>query len=318
MTTYSIPTSDQMEDLRLAVSMMTHEQRRAFVAEIALKYCDGRSRKTESLFGWGRDRVARGLGEKRTTILCLRAQSSFSGKRRWEERYPDAAKVLCELAEVHAQQDLSFRTEIALTRLTAAEALKQLRAKGFTEEQLPANGTMAKILNRLGYRLRPVSKTKPKKKRPETEALFNNIKQKERENQRPGTKPLSIDGKATVKLGDFSRGGLTRGNNKAPDHDRGDEGKHTPFGILEEERDQRYLYLGSSFKTSDFMMDSLEPWWDSQPKKSMKETTLIPIKVDNGPEKSGTRTQFLKRRVDFSERIGIPIQRLYYPPYHRK
>ena len=41
MTTSSIPTSDQIEDLRLAVSMMTHEQRRAFVASIALKYCDG-------------------------------------------------------------------------------------------------------------------------------------------------------------------------------------------------------------------------------------------------------------------------------------
>ena len=164
MTTSYIPTSDQIEDLRLAVSMMTHEQRRAFVAEIALKYCDGSSRKTESIFGWGRDMVAMGLGEKRTGILCISAQSSFSGNLRWEDRHPDAAKVLCELAEVHAQQDSSFTTEIAFTRLTAEEALKQLQASGFTKDQLPANGTMAKILNRLGYRLRPVEKTKPKKK----------------------------------------------------------------------------------------------------------------------------------------------------------
>jgi hypothetical protein len=154
MTTSSIPTSDQIEDLRFAVSMMTHKQRRAFVASIALKYCDGSSRKTESIFGWGRDMLAMGLGEKRTGILCISAQSSCSGNLRWEYRHPDAAKVLCELAEVHAQQDSNFTTEIAFTGLIAEEALKQLQAaKGFTEVELPANGTMAKVLNRLGYRL---------------------------------------------------------------------------------------------------------------------------------------------------------------------
>jgi hypothetical protein len=40
--------------------------------------------------------------------------------------------------------------------------------------------------------------------------------------------------------------------------------------------------------------------------------------VDNGPESSGVRTQFLKRMVEFSDRIGKPIQLLYYPPYHSK
>jgi len=45
--------------------------------------------------------------------------------------------VLRELADSHAQQDSSFTTEIAFTRLTAEAALKQLRSKGFGETQLP-------------------------------------------------------------------------------------------------------------------------------------------------------------------------------------
>jgi len=36
---------------------------------------------------------------------------------------------------------------------------------------------------------------------------------------------LNIDGKATVKIGDYSRGGKTRGNTQAPDHDLGREKK---------------------------------------------------------------------------------------------
>lgn len=172
------PTSDQIADLRLAASIMNDEGRHIFVAEISLKYCNGRARQTESVFGWGREMVNTALGEKRTGIRCLGSQSNFSGSIRWEDRYPDAAKVLCELAESHAQQDVSFTTEIAFTRLTAKEALNQLGKRGFSDDQLPANGTMAKVLNRLGYRLRPVVKSKPKKKIPETDAIFNNIKKK--------------------------------------------------------------------------------------------------------------------------------------------
>jgi len=160
----STPTADQLIDLRLAAKKMNLKNRRSFVAEMSLKYCNGSARKTETLFGWGRDLVTTGLGEKRTGIVCLSAQSLMSGNTRWEERYPDAAEKLCQLAESHAQQDSSFTTDIAFTRLTADEALKQLKQKGVPEEQLPANGTMAKILNRLGYRLRPVVKSKPQKK----------------------------------------------------------------------------------------------------------------------------------------------------------
>ena len=52
---------------------------------------------------------------------------------------------------------------MAYTRLTAAEALKQLRAQGIDEGQLPSVSCMAKILNRNGYRLRKVLKAKPQK-----------------------------------------------------------------------------------------------------------------------------------------------------------
>lgn len=42
------------------------------------------------------------------------------------------------------------------------------------------------------------------------------------------------------------------------------------------------------------------------------------FKVDNGPESSEIRTQFLKRMVDFADRAGKTIQLLCYPPYHSK
>jgi hypothetical protein len=38
-----------------------------------------------------------------------------------------------------------------------------------------------------------------------------------------GVKRWSIDGKATGKIGEFSRGGCTRGENRTSDHDLGCE-----------------------------------------------------------------------------------------------
>ena len=171
-------TASQIADLCLAASQLTGPKRRAFEAEMTLKYCAGNPLKAETVFGWGRHTVALGLAEKRSGIICLGAQSAFSGRKRWEEQHPQAAQSLRQLADAHAQQDPTFRTTLTYTRLTAQSALEALREQGYADEELPSPSTMAEVLNRLGYRLRKVVKAKPQKKLKETDAIFDNIKKR--------------------------------------------------------------------------------------------------------------------------------------------
>ena len=131
---------------------------------MTLKYCGGNPLLAETLFGWGRHTVEVGLAESRTGIRCLGAQS--------------AAEALRRLAEAHAQQDPTFRTTLAYTRLTAKAALAALRTQGYHADQLPSPSTMAEVLNRMGFRLRKVVKAKPQKKIAETDAIFANIEKK--------------------------------------------------------------------------------------------------------------------------------------------
>lgn len=168
----------QIVDLRLAASKMTGATRRAFQAEMALKYGGGNPLLAETIFGWGRHTVEVGLAERRTGIMCLGAQSACSGRKPWEDTQPEAAEALWRLAEAHAQQDPTFRTTLAYTRLTAKAALETLRAQEYSEDQLPSPSTMAAVLNRMGFRLRKVVKAKPQKKIAETDAIFDNIKKK--------------------------------------------------------------------------------------------------------------------------------------------
>ena len=131
---------------------------------MALKYCAGNPRQAEVVFGWSRQAVELGLHEQRTGVVCLSAHSAFGGNKCWEEKHPNVADALWALAQPHSQQDPRFRSTLSFTRLTAAEAIKQLAAQGFSEDVLPSASTMAEVLNRNGYRLRPVLKAKPQKK----------------------------------------------------------------------------------------------------------------------------------------------------------
>jgi Rhodopirellula transposase DDE domain len=171
-------SADRIADLRLAASKMTGANRRAFQAEMTLKYCSGNARQAETVFGWGRSNIVVGLAEKRTGIICLGLQSACSGRKRWEDEHSEAALALRELAEAHAQQDPTFRSAVAYTRLTAQAALEALRQAGYSNEHLPASSTMAVVLNRMGYRLRKVIKAKPQKKIAQTDAIFDNIKKR--------------------------------------------------------------------------------------------------------------------------------------------
>ena len=168
----------QIADLRLAASKMSGPKRRSFEAEMTLKYCGGNPLLAATLFGWGRPTVEGGLAERRTGIICLGAQSAFSGRHRWEAKQPEVAEALRRLAEAHAQQDPTFRTPLAYTRLTAQAAWAALRAQGYREDQLPSPSTMAEGLHRMGFWLRKVIKAQPQKKIAETDAIFANIEKK--------------------------------------------------------------------------------------------------------------------------------------------
>jgi hypothetical protein len=165
-------------DVRLAAAKMTGPKRRAFEAEMALKYCEGTPLRAESLFGWSRRTVEVGLAERRTGLVCLGAQSARRGRKRWEDMHPEAAADLCRLAASHAQQDPTFRTPLAYTRLTAKAALEALRPQGYDEDHVPAPSTMAEVLNRMGFRLRKVVKAQPQTQIAEPEAIFDNLEKK--------------------------------------------------------------------------------------------------------------------------------------------
>lgn len=77
------------------------------------------------------------------------------------------------------------------------------------------------------------------------------------------------------------------------------------------------VVFGTSRETSDFIADCLEQWWQDRREHHEHIRELV-INLDNGPELGSSRTQFIKRLVEFADRYDLRIRLVYYPPYHSK
>jgi Rhodopirellula transposase DDE domain len=158
----------------------------------------------------------------------------------------------------------------------------------------------------------------PPKRVKQTDAIFEQLKRVNPEADRSDdTLRISIDAKATVNVGPFSRRGRSRTKTKAADHDFKPETTLTPFGIFLPQYDDLWFYMACSKVTSDFIVDRLEQWWQEVRLRFLSVKTLV-INLDNGPENQSRRTQFLKRIVEFARKYGLVVQLAYYPPYHSK
>ncbi len=128
---------------------------------------------------------------------------------------------------------------------------------------------------------------------------------------------ISMDAKATVKVGPFARGGKSRVPTKAADHDFQPTATVTPVGIFLPASDEVFFYGVISKVTSDCLVDRLAEWWETV-RERFSHIKMLVVNVDNGPETHSRRTQFMQRLLEFVQQYHISVRLAYYPPYHSK
>jgi len=100
------------------------------------------------------------------------------------------------------------------------------------------------------------------------------------------------------------------------DHDPPAKQKLVPLGILMVATGALSLFFAAG-ESSDLWVDALLAWW-ARVGPGMLNVTKLVIYLDNGPNNSGRRTQFLKRMVQFADATGLTVRLVHYPPYHSK
>lgn len=138
--------------------------RRLFMARTVRMLGPQGQRRAERELGWNRVTIRKGTHELDSGIRCADA-FCLRGRKRAEERLPDLLADIKAIVDAQCQTDPSFQTQRLYTRLTTAEVREQLiLRKGYTDEQLPTAETIRRKIHDLGYRLRKVQKSRPKKR----------------------------------------------------------------------------------------------------------------------------------------------------------
>jgi len=150
--------------IKSAARKLTGTGRRLYQAEITEGFFGGSARKAEREMGWGRETVDKGLKELKSGIVCL---DNFQGRgrKKTEEKAPELENDIRDIAEPYAQTDPDFKNSLLYIKITA-KAVREflISEKGYEDEELPTDDTIGNILNRMGYALKRVQKTKPQKK----------------------------------------------------------------------------------------------------------------------------------------------------------
>ena len=143
-------TNDVKTVIQKAVTLLNGAARRVFMASVVKQMDRGGQRLASVELGWNRDVIRKGLHELQSGIICVDA-FNLRGRKRLEERLP------------------SLEADIR-----AGEVRRQLlEAKGYPPDKVPSERTLRRKLSEMGYFPRRVAKSKPVRKIPETNAIFD-------------------------------------------------------------------------------------------------------------------------------------------------
>lgn len=151
-----------LKSFKSAIQKLTGYKRRIFIAELTKDYFDGSPRKAECYLGVGRKTAVLGLRELETGFVCVE-NFHERGRKKTEEKFGNLKDDISEIADAEGQADPKFQTDLIYLKITAGETKKMLEKKGYSPENFTER-TVCNILNRQGYKLRKVRKTKPLKK----------------------------------------------------------------------------------------------------------------------------------------------------------
>jgi Rhodopirellula transposase DDE domain len=266
-------TDKYVDMVNEVLAKLSGTDRRLFMASIVLIQGRGGALQAHEKLGWDRTTVRKGVRELQSGIVCEDA-FHMRGRKPAEDRLTNLARDLRCMAEASSQTDPTFRTTQMYRRLTAKEARRRLIEElGYKAEEVPSERSLRRKLTALGFKPRRVAKSKPLRKVPETDAIFEAVHRINKEADSDlGTVRVSIDTKTVVPIGNLSRGSKSRRPQQALDHDLEPEAKLTPFGIHRPDTAETWLCFSTGSVTADFMADRLQEIWPT-----LKKTVILRI-----------------------------------------
>lgn len=206
-------------------------------------------------------------------------------------------------------------TGLKWTRRTTAKVASELQLQGI---EVSAN-TVARLLKKIGFSLRVNHKKKSNGSPKNRDAQFVHIGDLRQQFATVGKPIISVDAKKREQLGEFKNPGKSWEQEavEVNDHDYHSlaSGVGIPYGIYDMQENCGTVYVGTSYDTSEFAVDSIEKWWRKEGAKRYPKARELLILADGGGS-NGSNRRAWKHNLQRSlcDRHSLAVTVAHYPP----
>ena len=206
-------------------------------------------------------------------------------------------------------------TGLKWTRRTTAKVASELQLLGV---EVSAN-TVARLLKKMGFSLRVNHKKKSNGSPKNRDAQFVHIGDLRQQFATVGKPIISVDAKKREQVGEFKNPGKSWKQEavEVNDHDYRSlaSGVGIPYGIYDMQGNCGTVYVGTSYDTSAFAVDSIEKWWRKEGAQRYPKARELLILADGGGSNGSNRRAWkLNLQRSLCDRHSLIVTVAHYPP----
>jgi hypothetical protein len=197
-------------------------------------------------------------------------------------------------------------------------SLRHLSAQ-LTENGHPvSHPTVGRLLKEMKYSLKANAKRTAGTEHPDRNRQFEYIESQKQVFLAADLPVISVDTKKKELIGNFKNAGRTwcREAEVVNVHDfRQDAvGRAVPYGIYVLNHNRGYVYVGNSADTSQFAMDAIALWWETEGQATFPDADKILILADAGGS-NGYRPRLWKQQLQeqLADQLGLEVTVCHYP-----
>ena len=178
--------------------------------------------------------------------------------------------------------------------------------------------TVGRLLEQLDYSLKVNVKRLTGAAHPDRDQQFEYLQSQVQAFRQAGLPILSVDTKKKELIGNFKNAGRRwcQSADAVNEHDFEQDalGKAVPYGVYDLLHNQGTVYVGRSADTSEFAVEAIAMWWQTEGQPAFPAADKILIVCDAGGS-NGYRPRLWKQQLQehLADRLGLEVTVCHYP-----
>jgi len=294
---------------------LSEKDRRRYAAIEAKRYDYGGITYISVLFNCDEKTIRKGISEFNDEEAMGRQTIRVSGGGRKSiiEGTDNINTIFLDILSEHTAGN-PMKEDVKWTNLTKREIIKEMAKRGIKVSK----NIVRKLLKKNKFVKRKAQKSTSTVQHKDRDRQFKKISKAKKEYELSDNPIISIDTKKVEKIGNLYRDGKIECVEpmKVYDHDFPTlaAGRIIPYTIFDIKNNEAFVYIGTTFDTSELACDAIKIWWNTLGKKRYPDATSILCLADGGGSNSSRSDLFKSDLQNIANEIELDLRIAHYPP----